>query len=234
VRLSWLVVVGLLPAALVCADIRAEAGRYLLDQDRRELSRESQRLQDLTRQLDAALSELSQASRAVEDAAPRSDQELSDASGALRRAAAALDDALLSVRLSTERILTLKRRIDDLQKEISGARAPAEDVLSGSWTLRIDPGEQGGQMQLTLDGTLVSGSYSLDGGFHGSFRGTLVGDRVRLERIDSRLGLNAVYFGRLSRGGASLVGTWEATDLSVGPTSGTWSAQKKTQDEEER
>jgi hypothetical protein len=66
----------------------------------------------------------------------------------------------------------------------------------------------------------------------GSVRGTYVGDRLRFDRVDSRLGFSAVFYGRLLSDG-TIAGTWEATDLGGGgPSSGTWSAVKKSEGDE--
>ena len=65
---------------------------------------------------------------------------------------------------------------------------------------------------LTLShGTLVTGTDSPAGGWNGSFRGTLVAGKVRLERIDSQIGFAAIFYGRLVSAGSSsrLEGTWE-------------------------
>ncbi len=151
------------------------------------------------------------------------------------RAASAVQDLVGEERLVLDRITVIRQRIADLDREVSGGHGRRDDALSGEWRIRVDPGEQEGEVRLFLDGTLVSGDYSLQGGFTGSFRGTLVGDRLRLERIDSRLGFNSVFYGKLNREAQSMSGTWEATDLSAGSvTSGSWTAKKKPSAPEER
>ena len=93
-----------------------------------------------------------------------------------------------------------------------------------------------GVYRLSLDGTILSGDYVLDGGFHGSLRGTFVGDRVTLERIDSERGLDAKFYGRLTTAPARrIAGTWEGTQIAPapvsGPVAGTWSAQPARDEE---
>jgi hypothetical protein len=76
----------------------------------------------------------------------------------------------------------------------------------------------------------VTGLYQLSGGWKGSMRGTLIGDRVHLERIDAQQGFVAVYNGRLvTRGGEKRIeGVWEATGLATGqPAAGSWVARRE-------
>lgn len=115
--------------------------------------------------------------------------------------------------------------IDRLEQRVG----PEEDPLSGTWRLVMEPGGQEGLMFLQLDGTLVQGTYRLDGDWSGSLRGTLVSGKVRLERIDAQVGYAATLYGKLTtRGGQSrLEGTWEATQLSSGlPSGGSWIAER--------
>ena len=86
---------------------------------------------------------------------------------------------------------------------------------------------------MTLDGAIVSGDYALEGGYTGSLKGTLVNDKLRLERVDSKLGFSAVYIGRLSRDGGSIAGTWESTNFGDGgPGQGRWAAVREEEKEE--
>jgi hypothetical protein len=86
---------------------------------------------------------------------------------------------------------------------------------------------------MSLDGTIVSGEYTLEGGYSGSLRGTLVNDRLRLERVDSKLGFSSIYYGRVAREGASIAGTWESTTFGGGePGAGRWHAVREDEKEE--
>jgi hypothetical protein len=99
-------------------------------------------------------------------------------------------------------------------------------VLTGKWDLVVQPGLSGTAF-LVQQGTLVSGTYELSGGWTGSFRGTLVANKVRLERIDSQLGFAAIFYGELDLGADPIViqGHWEATQLATGmATAGGWRA----------
>lgn len=126
-------------------------------------------------------------------------------------------------------IAAIELEVQRLATEVGGAEAP----LTGSWRLAVEPGQEG-VVYLQQQGTLVSGTYSLSGGFSGSFRGTFVAGKVRLERIDSQYGFAAIFYGRLVGQGrnARLQGNWEATQLASGlPTLGTWSATRILEEE---
>ena len=84
-----------------------------------------------------------------------------------------------------------RRSIVALEAELQ-TKKPS-DALSGRWSVQLDPGSQRGVFRMTLEGAIVSGDYTLDGGFSGSLRGTLVNDRLRIERVDSRLGFSAIF-----------------------------------------
>jgi hypothetical protein len=117
------------------------------------------------------------------------------------------------------------QKMEEQLERLEGDLRPADDPLSGLWTLNVEPGGLEGIMALNLDGTLVQGTYQLSGGWSGSLRGTLVAGKVRLERIDAQLGYVAVLYGRLRLEGqdATLEGRWEATQLATGlPAAGTW------------
>jgi hypothetical protein len=113
-------------------------------------------------------------------------------------------------------------------ERLASAFGEAEAPLTGTWALAVDPGQEG-TMFLQQQGTLVTGTYALSGGFSGSFRGTLVAGKVRLERIDSQIGFAAIFYGRLVGQGRNLrlQGNWEATQLATGlPSTGNWTARR--------
>jgi hypothetical protein len=132
-------------------------------------------------------------------------------------------------RLLSSRLAERARRTSAFRDEILRRREAghaADDPLSGRWEVTVNPGPRHAIFRLVLDGTLVWGDYSLDGGFRGSFRGTLVADRLSLERIDSERGLDARFYGRLIAAQKRITGTWEATAIApaTGPTAGSWVA----------
>jgi hypothetical protein len=132
-------------------------------------------------------------------------------------------------RAAVSRLLERVRRIGLLQEEIAKRRLASRrpgDPVTGRWQTVIDPGGRKGVYRLVLDGTLISGDYVLDGGFRGSLRGTFVGERVSIQRIDSERGFDATFYGRVQPQSKRITGTWEATAIApaVGPVAGTWSA----------
>ena len=130
-----------------------------------------------------------------------------------------LDNRTMLAALATE--------VERLSADVGAAEAP----LTGTWQLVVEPG-QDGLAYLQQQGTLVTGTYSLSGGFSGSFRGTLVARKVRLERIDSQIGFAAIFYGRLVGQGRNmrLEGNWEATQLASGLASaGNWTGRKITE-----
>ncbi len=113
-------------------------------------------------------------------------------------------------------------------ERLSAVVGSAEEPLNGTWRLVVEPG-QDGFAYLQQQGTLVAGTYALSGGFTGSFRGTFVAGKVRLERIDSQIGFAAIFYGRLVGRGENLRlhGNWEATQLASGlPSQGSWTASR--------
>jgi hypothetical protein len=223
-------------ALVVCsglrADPRADTLRSLLALERRNLATEIRHLAAASRRLESAVADLTAASRAVADALGKDDSAMAEAADGLSHASGSVNSAALEERLALERVALLRRHVGDLEREMAGAGSRHEDPISGDWHVRIDPGAQEGDLHLSLEGTLLGGSYSLEGAMTGSVRGTFVGDRLRFDRVDSRLGFSAVFYGRLLPDG-TVSGTWEATDLSGGgPSSGTWSAVKKSEGEE--
>ena len=109
---------------------------------------------------------------------------------------------------------------------ITSSQSGRSGVLDGTWELTVQPGLTG-SAYLVQQGTLVSGTYELSGGWTGSFRGTLVANKIRLERIDSQLGFAAIFYGELNLTAdpAVIQGRWEATQLAAGmPSAGGWRA----------
>ncbi len=132
-------------------------------------------------------------------------------------------------RAAVARLVERVRRIALLQEEVARRRAASRrtaDPVTGRWEATIDPGARKGAFRLVLDGTLVSGDYTLDGGFRGSLRGTYVGERITIQRIDSERGFDATFYGRVQPQTKRITGTWEATAIApaIGPVAGTWSA----------
>lgn len=204
-------------------------------EDVEEFDRASERLLRAEADLAAAVARLG---RLVRDG--NADRTALDAAGdAVEEARARAQVQQDRRRVFAESLAEHGRRTASLREEIAkrreGIRAPA-DPVTGRWDVIINPGNRRGTLRLALDGTLVSGDYVLDGGFRGSVRGTFVGDRLSLDRIDAERGFDAKFYGRVTSGAARrIAGTWEGTMLAPapGPTAGTWSAQPARDDEGE-
>lgn len=201
-----------------------------LDLEKKGRLEDQKALQALTRDLERAESLVaghrSRLMRLVERpdadavALDTAEDDLADAEGRLRT----LQDQR---RTASSRLLERLRRIAMLSEELRKKRssgAPYADPVTGRWTLLINPGPRKGEMRIVLDGTLVSGDYVLDGGFRGSLRGTFIGDKLSLQRVDSEQGIDANFYGRVNSQQKRIAGTWEATALApaTGPSGGTW------------
>ena len=143
-------------------------------------------------------------------------------------------------RAISERLAEHVRRLaalrDEMARRRDTLRSNPADPLTGRWDVVVNPGGRRGFYRLSLDGTILSGDYVLDGGFRGSLRGTFVNDRVALERIDSERGVDAKFYGRLTTAPTRrLAGTWEGTQVAPvpasGPVAGTWAAQPARDEE---
>lgn len=149
----------------------------------------------------------------------------------LRRIESAIQGALFKTQQARSTVLenstmlaALTTEVERLSTEVGAGKAP----LTGTWRLVVEPGQDGMAYFQQL-GALVTGTYSLSGGFSGSFRGTLVARKVRIERIDSQIGFAAIMYGRLVGQGRNMriQGNWEATQLASGlPSKGAWTATK--------
>jgi hypothetical protein len=221
-------------SAALAADPVAEFGKAELSRQRRLLTADVRALVEVSRRLETALSQLAGSVRAVSEGASRADAAADD----IARREESVETSEQEVRglierrrLLADRLVERRRSIAALEADLQ-VRKPA-DAISGRWTVTIEPGEQRGVFRMSLDGTLVSGDFTLEGGYSGSLRGTLINDRLRIERVDSRLGFSTIYFGRLAKDGASIAGTWEATTFGEGAAgSGRWRAVREEEKEE--
>ncbi len=214
--------------------VAIELERKARVQDIRDLERLGRELETLEREAAGRRSQLNallerpdvEAGLLVE-----AEEDLSQTEARLR----ALQD---SRRLTAARVIEKSRKIsllgDELKKRKTG-EALFPDPISGRWGVLINPMNRKGEMRLVLDGTLVYGDYILDGGFRGSLRGTFVGDKLSLQRIDSERGFDANFYGRVNVSQRKLAGTWEGTQIvpATGPSAGTWTAGQILESEED-
>ena len=239
-----------LPAAAANAPTRTGDGVLdvilaAVDMEKRRVAEDLEEFDRISGQVSLAESDLTSALNQIgrlarEGVLDRNALEQAEQAAAEARARAhAAQDRRRAV---SERLAEHVRRLATFREEIArrrdALRSVLSDPLTGRWEVYINPGARHGFYRLSLDGTILSGDYVLDGGFHGSLRGTFVGDRVTLERIDSELGLDARFYGRLTLGGARrIAGTWDGTQLApapvTGPVAGTWAAQPVREEESE-
>jgi hypothetical protein len=152
----------------------------------------------------------------------------------LSSARAASQIAADRVEWQIQRLEDRLRRIGFLEGE-SGRPGTPTDPVSGTWQVTVRPQNQTGTWELTLNGTLVSGSYRMNGGAAGSFRGTYTDNRLRLERVDATRGFDSVFLGTVDPATGRLSGSWTAQELASGqPAQGDWSAVRNGAGSERR
>ena len=215
----------------VLADTVSDATRAELARERRRLSSDVRNLVDISRRVETSLSQLTAAARAVSDSAGRGDppDEVARREDAVSAAEQEVHALLERRRILADRVVERRRTIVVLESDLVSRKAA--DAVTGRWSVLLDPGEQKGAFRLNLSGTIVSGEYTLEGGYSGSLRGTLVNDLLRLERVDSALGFSTVYYGRVAWDSGTIAGTWESTDLSgTTPSPGRWRAVREDEE----
>lgn len=149
---------------------------------------------------------------------------ISDAEGRVK----ILGDRGRSLRLRIgarrQRLAALGLRTDQLLRMLPAAT----DSLTGVWDVRFIPTRENGVFTIFQNGTLLAGEYVLDGGWHGSLQGTVVGGKVFLERIDAVKGRFADLSGRIDSVGLGIRGTWRERDLTANrATEGSFVASKR-------
>lgn len=184
-----------------------------------------------------AIARLNELYAALDAAVRREDggvaQAIDEALARLEPAERERDDLLAAERALVEGMRERTRKIDLLEDQMETLQAKASEAagpLTARWDVVLLPLNQRGSFVLLQSGTLVSGTYSLEGGWSGSLRGTLVNRKVYLERIDSKLGRSGEFEGYLSTDGTQIRGSWTRFDLSgEGSANGQWSAVRRPQ-----
>jgi hypothetical protein len=141
------------------------------------------------------------------------------------RAASRITEDRLSAQL--EKIQERLRRIGLLQGGQTATAPRAADPLTGRWRVAIFPQNLTATYDLRLNGTVVTGSYTIAGSASaGSFRGTYSGGVLRLERVDAATGFDSVWEGTV--GTDRITGTWMTNQLATGqPNRGDWTAVRE-------
>lgn len=146
---------------------------------------------------------------------------------------AAIDEACLRAKESAaarQRMYERMRRLSGIVAEYElteERRQERSGGIAGVWRVEAQPIKLYGVFELEADNLLVTGTYRMSNGNRGSMRGTLVGERLELEMIDSRGAAIATVKGVLDTVKGEIRGRWFAFDLSAGrPSSGDWIAHK--------
>jgi hypothetical protein len=177
------------------------------------------------------------AQQGVNDVLVRLDQALAGDSvslGTLETLQDSLDAAHAASRITEDRVSAQLekiqerlRRIGLLQGGQTAAAPRAADPVTGRWRVAIFPQNLTATYDLRLNGTVVTGSYTIAGsGSAGSFRGTYSGGVLRLERVDANTGFDSVWDGTV--GTDRITGTWMTNQLATGqPNRGDWTAVRE-------
>jgi hypothetical protein len=216
------------PAAAEAVSATLEVERTLLKED---LGRYDKTVADRA-QFAAHLSELyaalDTAVRREDDGAPAV---IEDLAARIEQAESERAGLLSDARALVERIRERMHKLDLLEEQLATLQAKATEAagpLAGRWDVVLLPANQRGTFVLAQTGTLIGGTYTLEGGWSGSLQGTLVNRKVFLERIDSKLGRSGEFEGYLSSDGSQVRGTWLRYDLSgEGSANGQWSAIRR-------
>jgi hypothetical protein len=230
VRRSWLALLLLFVPLTAGAD---DWNRWLqadLDQEKQLLTEDLSRHRDLREREQREAAKVNEAAdrvdRALAAKQPADVTELHGLESALAASRASLGTVVAEETDLRARIYERLRRVQwlgDLLVQAREGSTPAADRVSGTWLVTMLPSGQTGRFDLRLDGTLVAGSYHLDQGSFGSLRGTLVGDVLSLERIDSLRGSDVVFEGQVDAEGVQVRGWWRSSLLSSGgPPAGSW------------
>lgn len=186
---------------------------YNQTRDRERLA--SQHVADVLSRLDQALASDAVSLGALEG--------LQDELAAARAVAHAAEDKL---NLQIDKLQERLRRIALLEAGPGTGPARAADAVSGRWQVHILPQNATAVFEFHLDGTVVNGTYKINGGTSGSFRGTFAAGNLRLLRIDAQGGTDSVWLGTVANG--RITGSWTANELASGqPAQGDWTAVRE-------
>jgi len=211
-----------------------EVQRILLDEDLERYDRLRAKRADLAGRLAALYRALD---TAVQDESGGSLEEvetLAEQVGEVEAERAAL---LTTQRLLIDRIRERQRTVGLIEEKLAAMpdiQRSLAGPLVGTWDVIFLPGQQRGTFTFSQTGTLINGTYALDGGWTGSLQGTLINRKVYMVRIDSKKGRMMELEGFLSADGMSIRGTWLSYEVIGGDGArGQWSAEKRDSDNPE-
>ncbi len=201
-----------------------------LDRDRAAYAAAEQRRQALRDQISVLYTRIFSVIR--ESTPPLAEgEDLDSLEGELESAQQAEEAVREKLRRLRERIADGRERIALLDAKLAGLRRtlPSEpESLSGVWDVTYLPSGDRGVFSLRQSGTLVAGEYTQEGGWRGSLQGTLIRNKLVLQRIDSQQGHSADLEGVVSTDLRSVKGTWQSRLLSDGnQNNGAWTGKKR-------
>jgi|GEM_PF-772003 len=228
-------VVGALAVTLAAPPLAAQQADYLGDSlsleqrlMREDLSSYEQAAAaeaEARRQLDGAMSQLS--------ALAGDTLTTTAAAGNLRRAEERAAQAAVAWRAASGRTAAVVARIEARLQRLrmlsdltaSSATTRVQPDVSGVWRVTMQPAGTVGVFDVDQSGTVLSGTYRMEDGKRGSLRGTLVANRVRLDRLDANQGFESIFHGEVDGSGRVIRGQWAPAELSDGgPGGGPWRA----------
>lgn len=119
---------------------------------------------------------------------------------------------------------------DAIQSEIQKIRSDlqgAQQAIEGHWVLTLMPVGTKGDVNLTQNGTLVTGDYAMENSQAGSLQGTFVNNVLVIEKIDTKFGKNGRLEGSLSKDHQSVKGSWYSYEFASGqPLTGAFSLDR--------
>lgn len=151
----------------------------------------------------------------------------------LNRAEQQVEEAAVAWRAASGRTAAVVARVEARLQRIrmlsglaaSSAATVVRPDLTGVWRVTMQPAGTVGVFDLDQSGTVLAGTYRMDDGKRGSLRGTLVANRVRLDRLDANQGFESIFHGEVDADGRVIRGQWAPAELSDGgPGGGAWRA----------
>jgi hypothetical protein len=209
-----------------------EVQQVLLEEDLDRYERLTMRRSDLTSRLAALYQALD---TAIQNGGGESLEQLETLTEQVGELEGERSELFAAQRLLIDRIRERTRTIELLDDQLANMPATVRALtgpLIGTWDVIFLPSQQLGIFELSQTGTLINGTYMLDGGWTGSLQGTLINRKVYMIRIDSKKGRMMELEGYLADDGVNIRGTWLSYEVLGGDGArGQWSAEKRETDE---
>jgi hypothetical protein len=222
---------GAIPRGGLSLSAELDVQRILLSEDLERYDRLTSKRSDLTGRLAALYRALD---TAVQDEGGGSLEEVETLTEQVGEVEAERAELLTTQRLLIDRIRERRRAIGLIEERLAAMpdnQSGLAGALVGTWDVIFLPAQQRGTFTFSQTGTLINGTYSLDGGWTGSLQGTLINRKVYMVRIDSKKGRMMELEGFLAGDGFGIRGTWLSYEVIGGDGArGQWSAEKRDSD----